>query len=551
MLVMATGTGKTVVMAKIVRDAFDQGYRPLILVHRDELVSQTVEKLLAACSECQVGVIQAGRHDVDADIVVASVQTLTRRVNLHSKRAVSPDRFNLIVTDECHHSAAPTYLAIYDWFGGRDPDRGTLMLGVTATPKRLDGVALGHVWDDLAYSYTTVEAIEDDYLVRPVGKRVPMAELDGKIKIHHGDYSEADLGAKMIRSGHRIGQAILQYGQRHDGSLRRGITFSPTVACANEWAAAFNELGIRSRVVVGSTPRTERHEAYQMLRDNEIDMLVSVMVLTEGFDLPAVELAVIGRPTKNEALYVQMVGRVLRPSDHTGKQDALVLDVCGAVGAPIALDLDCLGLPEACECECSCAFRYLCVPKCDCPVNDQYEIEHEADCGHGCRKAALPVGEMPEGEGPEVDDSEITVVEVEIFAGPRAYIAKRNVKWLTTKAGTPFLPGNKDQDRPTVFLWPEAEGLWTVGSYMDRERPVKHGDPVSLPIAVEAGLRIWGPKPRQLDGAASASQVDMLAKFGFTEAPDAGAPKCPRPFLDKQTASDLISIEFTSRRIDV
>lgn len=542
-IVMATGTGKTVVMAKIVAEAQEMGYRPLILVHRDELVSQTVEKLVAACDECLIGVIQAERHEVDADIVVASVQTLTRRLG-RSARAVAPDRFNLIVTDECHHSAAPSYLAIYDWFGGRTDGSGTRMLGVTATPKRLDGVQLGHVWDaPVAYAYDTATAISEDYLVRPVGKRVGLAELDGKIKIKHGDFSESDLGAKMMRSGHRIGEAVLAHGRREDGALRRGITFAPTVACAQSWADEFNQMGIVSKVVVGATPRAERHDAYARLRDGRIDMLVSVMVLTEGFDLPAVELAVIGRPTKNESLYVQMVGRVLRPSDHTGKQDALVLDVCGAIGRPIALDIDCLGLPDSCECGSDVAFRYLCAPRCECPTE---QGEHNPGCQYLCRQFGESF-EPGEKDDDEIDDSSIEVVEVDIFALPKSYIAKRAVKWLQTnnQSGTRyyFLPGSVPRDQPTVFLVPTTDGsnTWQVGSYLQHGKPKKHGDPVAFPLAVEAGLRIWGPKPRPLTDVASVAQMTMLHQYGYTLGRE----------LSKQEASDLISIELTTRRLNL
>lgn len=538
-LVLATGLGKTVIMSDLIADCVRQGEcQPVLLVHRDELVRQSVEKLLPHAKKegFTIGVIQANRHEVDADVVVASVQTLSRRVgtNRDTTKFVSPNRFNVIITDECHHASANSYLKIYDHFGGRDADSGVKMLGVTATLARGDGVPLGHVWDKVVFERGILFGIDNDYLVRPRSFRAELPELDlAKVKTLHGDWSDGDLGGRMMKAGHRIGEAVLKHGRREDGQLRRGIVFAPTIDCAQGWVDDFNELGIVSRLVIGDTAHDLRQAIYRATASGLIDMIVSVMCLTEGFDLPAVEMAVIGRPTKKLPLYIQMVGRVLRPSSATGKQDAIILDVCGVMGESLAISLADLELPAPCECtDCDCMWRYLCMAACGCPMNDAYVVEHDG-CTHVCRQGSQPSGPQAEVV---VDDAEIKIKEIDLFGvqqSPRG--------WLTTTGPLerPFLPGGSN--RPTVFLAREGEA-WSVGFY-EGYRPVERLDGavgVSFAEAAVAAERLWGSRPAALRGPASESQVAILTRNAI-EFPDG---------VTKQQASVLISRLFATRRID-
>lgn len=545
-LVLATGLGKTVIMSKLIADCVTSGdCRPVLLVHRDELVRQTVDKLLPYALEhgFTVGVIQAGRHEVEADVVVASVQTLTRRLT-RGRRAVPASRFDTIITDECHHAAAESYLRIYDHFGGRDVgDRAgeAKMLGVTATLARGDGVSLGHVWDEVVFERSIVFGIENNYLVRPRVFQAIVPELDlGSVKSHHGDWSDADLGSKMKRAGHRIGESILQYGRREDGTLRRGITFAPTIECALEWTRDFNAMGIVSKLVIGDTQHDLRQAIYRATHEGIIDMIVSVMCLTEGFDLPAVELAVIGRPTKKLPLYIQMIGRVLRLSEHTGKQDAVLLDVCGLLGSKMPVCLADLALPDPCECstDCGCTWRYLCMGHCQCPMDDTWTVVHENECKHECRKG----GEPPVGaDEQDIDDQEIVMVEVDPFGDAKASIAKSRHKWLETADGVPFLAGNKSSNPLTVFMWPEGDDLWTVGSFGFEGKPYRDSVPLPFPVAAQTALKLYGPKPRGLVGFASEGQLDYLRSLGAEIVPE----------MSKQDAADRLSVILASRRLSL
>lgn len=538
-LVLATGLGKTVVMAELLRRAVrDYDRKPVVLVHRDELVRQTVDKLLAVDPTLLVGVVQGPRHEVapEVDVVVASVQTLTGRLGTKSRKYVAPERFDLLLTDECHHAAAKSYLRIYDHFGGRTRGSGTLMLGVTATLQRGDGIGLGHVWQKVVYEFGAREGIEAGFLMPPVAYRVPVGDLDlGTVKTRHGDYADGELGKAMIPAGHRIAEAILEHGHRHDGSLRRGITFAPTIECAEEWCREFNEMGVLSRVVIGETPHQTRQAIYRATHEGLVDMIVSVMCLTEGFDLPSVEMAVIGRPTKNIPLYVQMIGRVLRPSFSTGKQNALILDVCGAMGKQAAICLTDLNLPLSCECSCDCTLGYICKATCSCPTGSE---GHGADCEHHCKDFGKIMGEVEPKEDDETPDGELAFEEIDVFAGLRKSLMPRGrTPWLMTSGGIPFLPST-GSGHPTVFIWPEGDGNHTVGK-LDGGM-TRLGEHLPFPVAVQMALTAWGPKPAGLRGMASNGQLGVLLSNGIEVKDDLG----------RQDASDLISILFTSRKLD-
>lgn len=599
-VVQATGTGKTVgfsvIMSRAVRE---ERARPVLLVHRDELVDQAVAKLAQTDPGLSIGIIKAERHEVRADVCVASVQTLIRRLGTGPK-GVPSDRFNLLITDECHHGAAASYISIYKHFGGlpegnaptrANSHRDTRMLGVTATLARADGVPLGHIWQEVVFEYGTMQGITDGYLVAPHAERAVMQDLDlSKIKSIGGDYSEGALGVALFKSGTAIAEKLIASAMDPQGNLRRTIVFAPTVACANMWADDFAAAGIRCRVVTGQTPKDIRRAAYRATERGDCDALISVMVLTEGFDLPAVEVAVIGRPTKSLTLYTQMVGRVLRPSPETGKTSALILDVCGVMDQQLTTMID-LGLPPQCDCQCGCDFQHLCPQLCMCPRSikgklkrpciicqrtwitqpraerepcGHYKANHVVGCQHRCDGFGKP-GQFedddpmvildPEFQEPEemyIDENDILTRRVELFGrdlvpSPRRAAAPR-VKpkaWLVTNNGHPFLPPSSTYDY-AVFVWEDTNGTFTVG-----ELPMERGG--GRPTRLATGLT-FGDAVRKaedshpsggwlgggLKGIASEKQLALLERNGV-----------PIPSnCTKQQAADLISIVLVSRRLD-
>jgi superfamily II DNA or RNA helicase len=324
MATLATGLGKTIIFSWMINELIDSGQRPLVLVHRDELVRQTVDKIRMIAPSTQVGIVRGSQKEFDRPATVASVATLGRPRTLDR---LSPETWTHIIVDECHHAAAPSYGRILDHF------TDALAVGFTATPARGDGVGLGGVWDEEVIRRTVLWGIVNGHLVDVRGHAVTVDGLDlATVARSHGDYAGGPLGEAMVQAGAGplIAAAYRNHARLPSGDLRKGILFAPDVPSAEAFATDLNAAGIRTAAITGDTPAEVRQRRYADVRDGRLDMLSSCMVLTEGFDLPAMSCAVIARPTQSQPLFAQMVGRVLRPSP--GKADALVLDVCGIGG---------------------------------------------------------------------------------------------------------------------------------------------------------------------------------------------------------------------------
>lgn len=336
-VVLPTGAGKTVVFSALVEQwrndseavgtptfGHDRGYRVMVLVHRDELADQAIAKIRAANPSLRVGKVKAQDNEIHADVAVCSVQTVSRPGRLWQLRESQKfhGAFGLIITDECHHAAAQSYGDVYAEF----PD--ALHAGFTATLERGDGVGLGSVWDDVVYSRSILNLIKQGHLVQPRAFTEDVAGLDLKsVKRSHGDFTASDLG-RALEESEVAGQLPAVW--KEYAPDRPTIVFTPTVATAHGVADSFRGSGVTSAVVSGETPREERREIFEAFRQGEVKILSNCMVLTEGFDAPWASCAIIARPTQSRPLYIQMVGRVLRPWH--GKNDAIIINVAGAGG---------------------------------------------------------------------------------------------------------------------------------------------------------------------------------------------------------------------------
>jgi ATP-dependent helicase IRC3 len=319
LIAMPTGTGKTVVFCHIIQRRLKLG-RALVLVHRDELVQQSVEKLNAIVPEASVGVVKGDQDEYDADIVVASVQTLSRQNRLNR---IQRTHFATIIVDEAHHSRAETYMRTLEYFRAFDPN-GPYTLGCTATPERHDRLALGWVYQDIVYHASIPAMIRRGYLCDVRGLRV-VAKVDlSKVRTRGGDYVESELEQALVAANgvEAITSALLKFA-----ADRKSIIFVPGVQMAHLTAAALQEAGVAAAAIDGSMPLPERRELLAKLRSGELQAIANCMVLTEGFDEPSVNCIFVARPTRSRTLYVQMVGRGLRPCE--GKSDCLVLDLVG------------------------------------------------------------------------------------------------------------------------------------------------------------------------------------------------------------------------------
>lgn len=515
-IVLPTGAGKTVVFAHLIREFRDwcalpprpgfnpAGNRVIVLVHRDELADQAIAKIRSVAPGLNVGKVKAGDNDTDADVMVCSVQTLAveRRLNRLAWHETRHGQVGLIITDECHHAAAASYQKVYDAF----PD--ALQLGVTATMARGDGVGLGSTWEEVVYAKSVLWMISKGYLTDVRAKAVKVDGLDlGSVKASRGDYQAGDLGKALVESdfGPIVARSYVEHAKD-----RPGVVFTPTVEAAQEAAQSLNEDGIVTAVISGETPTDERRRIFDDFRSGRVQVLSNCMVLTEGFDAPWASCAVIARPTQSQPLYVQMVGRVLRP--WPGKKDALVLNVAGGSGMKLRtlIDLEPGAVVGAVE-E-------------DELLTDAVVREAEA------AEQKAPAGSIA---------FELKHRELNLFQASDAV-------WLRTRAGVLFISCGDT----TVFLWPspEQKGLWDVCTAAKGDK-WRRSDYVGLDIS---SAMAWGEAVSEDHQAFSTSksatwrrskpsdaQVNFATTLGInTEG------------MRKGDLSDAISIDVESRRFD-
>jgi superfamily II DNA or RNA helicase len=307
--VAPTGSGKTVIFSYVTANAAAKGNRTLVLVHRAELLNQTH----AALSQLEVphGLIAAGKTPDSTHLTqVASVQTLVRRLE-HIRE---PD---LIVIDEAHHATAGAWASVLNrWPQAR-------VLGVTATPARLDGKGLGSVFDDLIRGPEVTNLIEDGYLCKPMYYAPKTVSMEGVHKVA-GDFNRAEMSERMDKPT-ITGDAVTHYRKYADGLPC--VVFCTGVKHAEHVAQAFNASGYRFAILDGTLSPEERAKRVLGLSSGTLQGLVTVEIVSEGFDLPVVACAILLRPTASLSLHLQQVGRVLRIAP--GKPRAIILDHVG------------------------------------------------------------------------------------------------------------------------------------------------------------------------------------------------------------------------------
>jgi DNA repair protein RadD len=290
----ATGCGKTVVAAHLIRAAVKDGLRVLFLAHRQELVAQAFHRLHERGVE-SAGIIMAGfPEDRAQPVQVASVQTLTRR---------DMPPADLVIVDEAHHGKARTYLEILAHYPKAK------VLGLTATPVRGDGKPLGDLFEVMVQAPPPSELIALGFLASPRCYSWKSPDLQD-VKVAHGDYEQAELGRRMSDPV-LIGDAVAHW-QKFARHLPT-VCYAVNVAHAEALTARFAAAGARVALLTGTTRKDLRTEMLDALQSGGLDLIVNVGVLTEGWDAPKVRCVIVMRPTLSEGLHLQMVGRIMRP----------------------------------------------------------------------------------------------------------------------------------------------------------------------------------------------------------------------------------------------
>lgn len=310
LIILATGGGKTLIFAEIARRL---GLTTLIIAHREELLTQAADKFRMIDPTAIIGQVGAGRHEWGAPITVASIQTISRPEHL---KAIKRFGYQLVIIDECHHSAAAGYRTVLDAL----PQ--AFVVGVTATPDRLDGQSIEAVFGEPVFSAGIIDMVTQGYLcdLRAIAVKTTTS-LDG-LHTQAGDFKQDEL-EEVIDTPERNERVVRAYLEHAKG--RQALCFAVTVQHAQHLAETFTNADVCAAMVCGETPPEERRRLLQRYEQGAIDVLCNVGVLTEGYDAPQTSCIILARPTQSRALFTQCVGRGTRLAP--GKRDCIVLDI--------------------------------------------------------------------------------------------------------------------------------------------------------------------------------------------------------------------------------
>ncbi len=320
LLTSPTGSGKTVMFAYIVRQAVAKGNRVLIVAHRRELIHQIRDQL-----GMRAGLIIAGEPEhPELPVQVGTIQTICRR---------SLSAFDLIVVDECHHVRSRSYMTLLA------AQKSAKILGVTATPFRLDGQGLGEIFEDMVQGPKTGELIDRGFLSK-FKVYMPPTDMDLEgVRIVRGDYDLKVLAERVDRQS--ICGGIVSHFKRFAGN-RQAVCFAVNVSHSEHLAEAFQAAGLNAAHIDANTKNRDAVVAAFARKD--IQILTNCDIISEGFDVPAIGAVILARPTQSRGLYIQQVGRGLRPG--AGASHCIILDHAdntlrhGLITDPLPLSLD-------------------------------------------------------------------------------------------------------------------------------------------------------------------------------------------------------------------
>lgn len=309
LLVLPTGTGKTIVFSKIIEDRVKKGERILVIAHRGELLEQASDKLYKSTG-LKTATEKAEQTSLGSfyRVVVGSVQTLQREKRLNQ---FPPEYFDTIIIDEAHHAISDGYQRVLQHFEDAN------VLGVTATPDRGDMRSLGSYFESLAYEYSLPEAIKSGYLSPIKALTIPLKLDLSNVKQQAGDFSTKDLGTALDPYLEQIAEEM-----KKQCFNRKTVVFLPLVKTSQKFRDILNKHGFKAAEVNGES--ADREQVLKDYEEGKYNVLCNSMLLTEGWDCPSVDCVIVLRPTKVRALYSQMVGRGTRLAP--GKKELLLLD---------------------------------------------------------------------------------------------------------------------------------------------------------------------------------------------------------------------------------
>jgi len=323
LVVAPTGAGKTIMLSALVGERHKKGKRVLVIQHRDELVAQNKEKFEKVNPYITTSIVNGTVKHWDGDAVFSMIQTMSRDRNLRDRPL-----FDMVVIDEGHHAAAPTYTKVIN--AVREDNDDAEIVGFTATPNRGDGKGLRSIFNNCAHQIELATLIREGFLVRPKSYIIDLGvgdQLD-RVTKRGKEYDMEEVAAIMDRQV--INDRIVSEWEDKAGD-RKTVVFCSTVAHAEHVCDAFVSAGIRADYVTGETDKQKRAEMLYNLEFGDLQVIVNVAVLTEGFDAPPVSCIILTRPCSQKGTMVQMIGRGLRILDpelypDVIKTDCVVMD---------------------------------------------------------------------------------------------------------------------------------------------------------------------------------------------------------------------------------
>lgn len=301
--VLPTGGGKTIIFSHLARQIAPK--KTLILAHRDELIQQACDKLHSATGIRAEVEKAEQKASLDAPVVVASIQSMTRRLDKYPR-----DHFGLVVADEAHRAMSDTWQKVLTYFDTR-------ILGVTATPNIQGKKKLGEFFENIAYEISIFELIQKGYLSKISVQAIPISIDLGGVRRVAGDFDENQLAEAIGPWLEKIADAVVKIAQS-----RKCLAFLPLIATSKLFTYFLQQRGLRAEHIDGQSP--DRKAILSDYANGKYQVLSNSMLLIEGYDEPSIDCIVCLRPTQNESLYQQICGRGTRI--HPNKKDLLLLD---------------------------------------------------------------------------------------------------------------------------------------------------------------------------------------------------------------------------------
>ncbi|KAI1755201.1 P-loop containing nucleoside triphosphate hydrolase protein [Xylaria castorea] len=341
---LATGAGKTVVFTQLIdriKPISKHATQTLILAHRRELVEQAARHCSNAYPTKTVEVEMGNLHASGrADITVASIQSIVSGDRISK---FDPTLFKLVLVDEAHHIVAPGYLRTLEHFSlDQKKDESPILVGVSATFSRFDGLRLGAAIDEIVYHKDYVDMIGEKWLSDVIFTTVESTADITKVKSGaNGDFQPGDL-SRVVNTD-QINEITVRSWLAKAAGRKSTLVFCVDLAHVAGLTRAFRQHGIDARFITGDTPKLDRSNRLDAFKRGEFQVLINCGVFTEGTDIPNIDCVVLARPTRSRNLLVQMIGRGMRL--HPDKANCHIIDMVsslatGIVTAPTLFGLD-------------------------------------------------------------------------------------------------------------------------------------------------------------------------------------------------------------------